>query len=292
MLDIRVEDLGLNTHHEPGFVIDRPDGLGLYLLQRFHTPMELHVEGRVVRAAPDDWIIYEPACPQLYRGRDEALRDDWLHLDGEDLPETLAEMSLPLNRPIRAASPVPIKPILACIQAEFHGRELYWQRRCGALVLELLVLLARQVRPETPPRVSAAARCHIEAFRALRRTVLQSPAQEWTVAAMARRVHLSPSRFGALYREFFGVSPVEDLLRRRIVEARRLLSNTAMPVARAAALSGFANVYYFSRQFRRRVGCPPRDYYRRVAAARGLTQQAPRRVHADDVLKTPDEAAR
>lgn len=84
---------------------------------------------------------------------------------------------------------------------------------------------------------------------------------------MADAAHLSPSRFRALYRRFFGVSPAEDLIRARIRMACLLLTNATLTVGEVARRSGFGSVYYFSRAFKARVGCPPREYYRRHVAA-------------------------
>ena len=39
-----------------------------------------------------------------------------------------------------------------------------------------------------------------------------------------------------------------------------LLSSGTVPVKQAAAESGFTDIHYFSRCFRSRVGCAPRDY--------------------------------
>jgi len=39
-----------------------------------------------------------------------------------------------------------------------------------------------------------------------------------------------------------------------------LLDTTALPVAAIAAEVGYEDAYYFTRCFRRVVGCPPRTY--------------------------------
>ena len=75
MVDIQVE-IGLETVHDLGDVIDRPKGLGMYLLQRFHTPMELLEENVTITAEPGDCILYEPACPQRYYCLPFSLQDE------------------------------------------------------------------------------------------------------------------------------------------------------------------------------------------------------------------------
>ena len=80
---------------------------------------------------------------------------------------------------------------------------------------------------------------------------------------MAKELHLSVSRFAVLYAEFFGASPVQELIRARLDKACWLLMSANLSVADIARESGFENIHYFSRLFHRRVGCTPRDYSRR-----------------------------
>lgn len=77
----------------------------------------------------------------------------------------------------------------------------------------------------------------------------------------------SPTHLRRLYKEQIGCSPSETLMALRIRRAKALLSDNgalALPIAQVAALSGFSDPYYFSRLFRQRVGCSPREYRRAV----------------------------
>ena len=55
---------------------------------------------------------------------------------------------------------------------------------------------------------------------------------------------------------------MDDLIRVRIELAKFYLANYSLPVAEVAERCGFFNVYYFSRCFRRHVGCPPSRFHR------------------------------
>jgi AraC-like DNA-binding protein len=79
------------------------------------------------------------------------------------------------------------------------------------------------------------------------------------MAALAR---FGESRFAVLYRQCFGISPIEDLIQARLRHAQRLLTNRHTTVAEAAEKSGFRNVPHFSRLFSRRVGSSPSEYQR------------------------------
>jgi len=82
-------------------------------------------------------------------------------------------------------------------------------------------------------------------------------AEPLSVADMARRANLSPSRFTAVFRLRFGTSPHQYLLRLRIDFARSLLENTGLPLHEIAECSGFADVHHFAKTFRRLTGITP-----------------------------------
>jgi AraC-like DNA-binding protein len=81
-----------------------------------------------------------------------------------------------------------------------------------------------------------------------------------SVAQMARRANLSPSRFGAVFRQHFGLSPHQYLLRLRIEHAQSLLTTTDLPLREIAEACGFADVHHFSKAFKRIVGVSPGKY--------------------------------
>jgi AraC family transcriptional regulator of arabinose operon len=90
-----------------------------------------------------------------------------------------------------------------------------------------------------------------------------SLAEPLTVAELARRAGLSPSRFGHLFAEQVGVSPMRYLERQRMRLAEQLLDLTPRTVAEIARTVGFDDPLYFSSRFRAYAGLPPTAYRRR-----------------------------
>ncbi|MBB6673443.1 helix-turn-helix domain-containing protein [Cohnella nanjingensis] len=84
--------------------------------------------------------------------------------------------------------------------------------------------------------------------------------QEVRIEDMARRANLSPSRFNAVFKEQYGVTPHQYLLDMRISHARELLQNTDLSQEQIAAYCGFADVHHFSKSFRKKMGLPPGRY--------------------------------
>lgn len=83
-----------------------------------------------------------------------------------------------------------------------------------------------------------------------------------TIADLARTLHLSPSRCAATVREHFGESFRLLLRHHRLEKSCSLLRMSDDRIADIAERVGFEDPLYFSRCFRRQIGCSPRDYRR------------------------------
>lgn len=77
---------------------------------------------------------------------------------------------------------------------------------------------------------------------------------------VAAALHYSLCHLTHVTQRTLGASPGDLLLRRRIAKARRLLQETALPVARIAARVGFTDLAHFSRRYSQVMGVSPTQY--------------------------------
>ena len=82
---------------------------------------------------------------------------------------------------------------------------------------------------------------------------------------LARRVHLSPSRFQAVFKECFGLPPRDYILRHRMQRAQELLLTTSLSQSEIAERVGYASQFHFSRVFKRVAGTTPSEYRNSVS---------------------------
>ena len=94
-------------------------------------------------------------------------------------------------------------------------------------------------------------------------TIASSLAQPLTVADLARRAGLSPSRFAHLFTEQAGLSPMRYLERQRMRLAEQLLDLTPRTITEIARTVGFEDPLYFSSRFRAYAGMAPSAYRKR-----------------------------
>lgn len=94
--------------------------------------------------------------------------------------------------------------------------------------------------------------------------------RRWTLGALAKAVHLSPSHLGRLFVPAFGKTPIAYLTMLRAEQMAHLLRTTDEPIATVARKVGWTDPAYAGRLFRRSIGITPREYRslsQRVAAA-------------------------
>ncbi len=81
-----------------------------------------------------------------------------------------------------------------------------------------------------------------------------------TIDELAKIAHLHPNYFIRLFRKHIGESPIHYLNRRRIEEAKYLLTYTGLPLKRISEKVGMSNIYYLSKVFKKYTGFAPSDY--------------------------------
>lgn len=107
------------------------------------------------------------------------------------------------------------------------------------------------------PMMDAVTRERREAVDRLCSEIVRNSGAAYRLGTMAKAMHCSADHFARVFREFKGVPPGEFVLATRIEAAKNLLRGSSHSVTRIAELLGYRDVYYFSKQFRQRVGMTP-----------------------------------
>ncbi len=87
-----------------------------------------------------------------------------------------------------------------------------------------------------------------------------------TLEILAKRAHLSPSQLTRQFRKLFRMTPIDYVLRVRLLMARRRLSQSHDALGDIALECGFYDQSHFTRAFRASTGLTPREFRRRFAA--------------------------
>ena len=104
-------------------------------------------------------------------------------------------------------------------------------------------------------------------------------AQPLRVAEIAQRLNINRSHFYRIFRECTGISPEEYIVDYRIQQAKRLLSETQIPIGDIAQSVGFSSYSTFYTLFTRMNACTPSTYrqnlkYANISESSGIAQSS------------------
>lgn len=111
-------------------------------------------------------------------------------------------------------------------------------------------------RPETAPFSPAWNGTRTTVERALK-LIGEGALDTGTVEDLAERLGVGARHLSRLFAVHVGASPLQTAQTLRIGRAKRLLDETALPVAEVAARAGFGSVRRFNAAFGRLYGRPP-----------------------------------
>ncbi len=129
-----------------------------------------------------------------------------------------------------------------------------------ALMRAALIYLDHESSRRPSPTVVAGRRR--QQALALAARIDEDPRATPSIAALAAQAGYSEGHFTRWFQSFTGQSPQAYRLRARLNRARQLLRESELSIGQIAEALGYRDVYFFSRQFRQKIGQTARAYRR------------------------------
>jgi AraC-like DNA-binding protein len=177
----------------------------------------------------------------------------WLHLGGADVAELVGAVADP-ERPVVQVGDVyrAVSLIDDVLIRMEHDDSVRSRQAAAGAAWHLLALLAAGQ--------TGAPASRNDAIKQAQQYLREHLGERTSVAELAALARLSPSHFAALFRRATGTGVLQYQTRLRMSRARELLDTTDQPVAEIARILGYADPFYFSRQFRSVHGTSPSAY--------------------------------
>lgn len=160
-------------------------------------------------------------------------------------------------------------PVVSCGQLADHVGQLmqliymlsadtaHLGKLCGSLAYSMLLLtqalLNSRARNEAIDEMEQPS---VLAHR-VRQYLDEHHSEQITLRAAAERLHISEYYLAHVFKQEFGIPPMQYVMKRRIGEAQELLMNTDLPIAEVADRLGYSSVCHFNAMFKKNVGLPP-----------------------------------
>ena len=228
-----------------------------YNLFHFPEPVEIRVGDTLIQTRPNACILSKPWEPRwFYFAQDTTM--NWMHNDASVAP-LLEKYEIPVSQVFYPENPAFIADSFRKMYREFQSNAPHRQELLDGYVEELLIKLSRALREANASE--SLSNTERKQLLRLRLELMDNPQQQWTVADMAQRVSLSPSRFHAVYKTVFHTTPMADVIQAKIERAKTLLMmDEKAGILDISEMLGYTNQYHFIRQFKAATGMTPGAY--------------------------------
>jgi AraC-like DNA-binding protein len=176
---------------------------------------------------------------------------EWLGPFRQQLFTTLA---VPLTREFRWS----LRQLFREITIRPPGFHLKIDDICSSLLVD--VVRFQRVHTRSAGRAPVSRRRPLEAVARAREHIEKHFTENIELLTLADVAGVSPFHLSRLFKEAWGYSPHQYLLRTRLDHAATLLRDTRAPILDVALGVGFQDATHFARLFRRHTGLTPTAY--------------------------------
>jgi len=142
---------------------------------------------------------------------------------------------------------------------EFYSNNSYKEQTIEYLMQILLIKAKEQMEMKTFQ--TKQSRIHDELIK-LRSEIYSNPRNNWSIALMAEKLHISCGYLQSVYKNTFFISCMSEVIESRITYAKELLIESELPVGEISNLCGYQNEVHFMRQFKKLTTLTPTEYRR------------------------------
>lgn len=246
--------MGLSTTHSPGEFCNR-HFYNHYTISCFATPFLYEKRGEILQGAIGDVIVNSPG-EVVYHGdiceNGNGFVNDWIYVKGDNIEKIINKYPIPLNTAIHTGNKYFINGYLENIKSEKIFKKNGYQDMIDSAIMQLIIDLHRT----TFNNMKTVAK-RIEKARF---AIIKNPQNDHSIDSLAKLCGYSVGRFAHLYKETYGITPLQSIIIERINMAKSLLEYGGLSVSDVASACGFQNIYYFSKCFKERTGMSPTNY--------------------------------
>ncbi len=184
----------------------------------------------------------------------------YVHFTGYAAADLLSQCGLSTSTVYRLDNRERVVSKLETLMNTFSVRDEVFDADAASKLLSLLVAVGRMVSSQQSPTP-------VTKKRRLERTlkyIHKNYTENLTVRQLAQMEYLSESRYRALFSAVMKQSPSEYIINLRMNTACELLENSAVDIRQVSQMVGYTDQRYFTRLFRKRYGCTPTEYRKRL----------------------------
>ena len=246
---LRVESIGI-THPDKKYYIERKHA-DYYVLEYIKKGKGyVNCDGKEYTVTKDCVYLIHPGMKHKY-GADhkEPYEKIWINFFSGVFTEILSAYGLSgkIYFPDSGCLSY-FEQLISLAEQNNDNDEIYLE--ASAIIFNIILKL---VKNNTQRKVSQLANM-------LKETLDRSIYRKITIEDLAQESNISKSQMCREFKKYFEMTPYQYLLNRRINIAANLLLKTSMSIKEISEHLHFADEYYFSNIFKKKIGFSPRAY--------------------------------
>lgn len=206
-------------------------------------------------------LLIPPQVPYQYYSQpvNDCMELYWIHFTGSYAAQYLKECGLNDGYFFSTERTEELSVSVQTIAREMTFQQIAYDKVTQSLLVYVLALTARYHVSEqhTSRNIDARMQKVIE-------YIYLWYARELSIKEMASVAALSVSRFSSLFKQTFGLNPLQYIINYRIKRACDLLRHTEYSVSTVAEKVGFSDPLYFSRVFKKQMKVNPTAYRQKM----------------------------
>lgn len=232
-------------------------GIDFYCLFHFSAPVTITIGEQAFRTQSNACILYKPGETRQVMSSQPAMMN-WVHLN-TNVGQLLERYDIPTSCVFYPSDTSFIPATFRAIEMEYFSGDTHKDTLINCYLEEFLIKLSRAIHcSEKAPEIDSEEQ---QKLSHVRQMVLSQPGKKWTVAEMAKQATLSPSRFHYVYKNYFGTTPIRDVVEAKMDYAKTLLlAEDFVSIQDVTDKLGYKSPYYFITQFKAVNGITPGAY--------------------------------
>ena len=245
----------VNFDHKKGDFCPRLR-LDHHFIAFFRTDFLYEKNGKLLRGNSGDMLII-PRGEVVWHGpapeMNEGFRNDWMYVSGDDFIELVKKYEIPIGTLFKVGGRHTLAHCIEKIKDEQAACRDGYKEMCELHIKEAIIKLHRAYKKEFNSEKD-------EKIKNLRIKLVDDAQHDWTLESMAEFCGYSPSHFSSLYSKMYGTSPISDLINIRLENSKMMLAYSSMSISEICDATGFSNIYYFSKCFKKNTSMSPSQY--------------------------------
>lgn len=216
----------------------------------------LKYEDKTIETSENTFIFLPKDAEHEYYPSENIWEVDWVAFDGSACTESLKILNMTDIMVVTATDTSDMKIIFDKMIRSQQSDIIYSGYSCSSLVYEYIIGFRRLFATEEDNKRSRYISVLVPALKYIN----DNYGKDIPISYLASLAGVTHQHLCKLFKSSLNMSPVDYLNGKRIQEAKRMLRETDMPVARISEECGFSDPCYFCTVFKKKAGVSPSVY--------------------------------